>query len=162
MHRKALRRIDTIIPRSAIHLPLPEHLLPIISPIKLHRLRQFHLPKLLRILRPHRPRSHYRHIPIDQLLLTYQTRRLISLRARLITKSTRVAIDVVVPAIGARMVVEFTHFDRILPAEVFFQLPLFRELVAEVGQVERLDLGGDVVEDGRVGGLGRGAEDEAV
>ena len=42
------------------------------------------------------------------------------------------------------------------------KLALFLELVAIVRQTKGHNLAGDVVEDGRVGGLRRGAEDVAV
>lgn len=91
-----------------------------------------------------------------------QTRGLVGRQVGIRVKGARVPVGVVVPLVGASVVVEFANFDGSLPAKVVFELALFRELVAEVGEVEGLDLIGDVVEDGRVRGLRRCAEDVAV
>lgn len=60
------------------------------------------------------------------------------------------------------MVVELADFDGCLSAEVIFELALFRDFVAEVGEGERLDVVGKGVEGGGVWSMGRGAEDVAV
>lgn len=60
------------------------------------------------------------------------------------------------------MVVELADFGRSIPAKVFLKLALFRDLIAEIAEVERLDLACYIVEDGDVWILRRGAENVAV
>lgn len=149
-------------PHAATHLSLGKDLTLIVRPIKLHRLDQLHFRNLLSVLGPERTRPHNPHVPVDLFLMAHQPRGLVGRQAGFGFESARVTVDVVVPLIGAEVVVELADFDRTIPAEVSLELALFRGLVAEVGQVEGLDLAGDVVEDGGVGGLRRGAEDVAV
>lgn len=99
---------------------------------------------------------------MNLILVAYQSRSLIDRQAGLSIESTRVPVDIVIPFVGAQVVVELAHLNGSLPAEVIFQLALFRQLVAQAREVEGLDLAGDVVEHGRVGRLRRGAKDVAV
>lgn len=46
--------------------------------------------------------------------------------------SALVAVDMVIPSVGARVVVEFARFPRRLPSQCRFQLPLLVPLVAVV------------------------------
>ena len=162
MSGHALSNRHPINARGPTHLPPRKDLILIIRPIKLHRPRQLHLRELLGVPGRHRPGPHDADIPVDFPRVAHQARGLVGRQARLSTESARVPVDVVIPAVGAEVVVELADFDRSVPAAVVFELALFRELVAEVGQVERLDLARNVVENGRVWRLGRGAEDVAV
>lgn len=147
---------------SPTHLSLGKDLVLIIRLIELHRLDQLRLFELLRVLRPHRTRPNYANVPVDFFLVAYQSGGLVGRQARLSVESACIAVDVVIPLIGARMVIELASFDRAFPAEMSFELALFCDLVAKIGKVEGLDLVGDVVEDGRVWVLRRGAEDIAI
>ena len=158
-------RRDPIDARNPTHLPLCKDLVLIMRPVKPHSLHQLRLPKLLLVFRSQRARPHDGHVPEDFPLMAHQARGPVGRQARLGVESARVPVDVVVPRVGAGVVVELADLDRSLPAAVAFELALFRGLVAEVGEVEGLDLGRDVVGDGRCvrGRLGRcGAEDVAV
>ena len=151
-----------MISHGPTHLPLPEDLILILRPIKLHRLNQLHLRELLRERSPHRTRPHDANVPIDLPLMAYQARSLIGRQASPRVESARVPVDVVIPPVGAYVVVKLADFDGSIPAQVLAQLALFRDLVAKPGKMEGLDLAGDVVEDGRVRGSRRGTEDVAV
>ena len=131
-------------------------------PVKLHRLGQLRLRELHRVNGPQGTRPDDANVPVDPLPMADQPRGVIARQPRLLVESPRVTVGVVIPPIGAHVVVELADLDRSLPAEVSFELALFRRLAAEVVELERHDLAGDVVEDGRVGGLRGGAEDVAV
>lgn len=149
-------------PHAPTHLSLGEDLVLVILSIELHRLHQLRFRKLLGVLRTHRPRSHNADVPIDQPLVAHQPGGLVGRQARVGIESACITIDVVIPLIGASVVVELADFDSSPPSQMLLQLALFRALVAKIGKVEWLNLVGDVVEDGRVGGSRRSAEDVAV
>jgi hypothetical protein len=58
------------------------------------------------------------------------------------------------------MIVEFANFHTPVPAEISFQLTFFCHFVADVCEVEWLDLVRDVIE--YIGVFGTRADDEAV
>ena len=60
------------------------------------------------------------------------------------------------------MIVKLADLDGFFPAEVFFELALLCYFVFEIGEMERHQLGRDVVEDRGVCRLRLGAEDVAV
>lgn len=149
-------------PHAPTHLSLGKYLVLVIRLIKLHSLCQLHLRELLRILRPHWTRPYNANIPVDLLLMAYQTRCLVGGQARLGVESACFAVDVVIPLVGAEMVVELADFHGPSPSKALFKLTLFCELVAEVGKIEGLNLVGNVVKDEGVWSLRRGAEDVAI
>lgn len=149
-------------PRAPTHLSLGKDLVLIIGLIKLHRLSQLHLREVLRVLGPHRTRPYNANVPIDLLLMAYQPRDLVGRQARIGLESACIPVDVVVPLIGAQVVVELADFGGSSPSKVLFELALFCRFVAEIGKIEGLDLAGDGVKDGRVWSLRCGAEDIAI
>lgn len=90
--------------------------------------------------------------------MAHEPRRLIDRQARVLVEGARVPVGVVIPAILSPVVVELAHLHRPLPTELPFELALLLDLVAQVGQVEGHDVGGDIVEVED----GRGVEDVAV
>ena len=130
--------------------------------VKLNRLRQLRLRELLRVLGPHRTRPDNANVAIDWPLMAYQSCDLIDRQAGFPIESASIPVDVVIPVIGARVIVELADLHRTLPPKVLSKLALFLGLVAIVRQTKGHNLACDVVEDGRVGGLRLGAENVAV
>ena len=149
-------------PHAPTHLSLGKDLVLVILSIELHRLHRLRLRKLLGILRAHRPRSHNADVPVNNPLVAHRPGGLIGRQARVGIESACITVDVVIPLIGASVVVELTDFDSSPPSQMLLQLALFRALVAKIGKIEWLDLAGNIVEDGHVSGSRRSADDVTV